>query len=156
MEEVEGREKVSGNVEVVSHLREIVRGTEKAMQKAARMVGGTVERHAKESCPVDTGLLRNSITFAIGGEAPEILSYQSNDRDKNGKPIEVKKGHYEGTAPADDDDQVTVYAGTNVEYAPYMELGTKDLDARPFLRPAMENFRGEIEQILEKCMKEIR
>ena len=143
-------------IEVSSNIHEVKRATEKAMMKAARMIGGTVEGHAKELCPVDTGLLRNSITFAIGGQAPAILAYQSNDRDKNGNPIEVKKGQYEGQAPADDDDQITVYAGTNVEYAPYQELGTRKLDARPFLRPAFENFRGEIEQILEKCFKEIR
>lgn len=147
---------MSGKVEVVSSLREVVNATEKAMQKAARMVGGTLERHAKEACPVDTGLLRNSITFALGGEAPEIIAYQSNDRDKNGKPIEVKKGQYDEAAPADDDHQTTVYVGTNVEYAPHQELGTVNMDARPFLRPAMENFKGEIEQILEKCLKEIR
>ena len=147
---------MSADVQVVSSLRDVVDATEKAMKKAARMVGGTVERHAKEACPVDTGLLRNSVTFALGGDAPEIISYQSTDRDKNGKPIEVVKGQYEGTAPADDEHQITVYVGTNVEYAPHQELGTVNMDARPFLRPAMENFQSEIEQILEKCLREIR
>lgn len=143
---------------VVSNITYVRKATEKAMRKAARMIGGTVAGHAVEACPVDTGLLRNSITFALGGYAPEIIAYQSNDRDKNGKPIEVKKGQYEGTAPADDDDQITVYVGTNVEYAPYQELGApnRNMDARPFLRPAMENFTSEIEQIIEKCLKEIR
>jgi len=27
--------------------------------------------------------------------------------------------------------------GTNVEYAPYLELGTRRMSARPFLRPAL-------------------
>lgn len=147
---------MSKSVEVVSNRREVERATEKAMKTAARMIGGTVEGHAKELCPVDTGLLRNSITFALGGQATSILSYQSNDRDKAGNPIEPTKGQYEGQAPSDDGDQVTVYVGTNVQYAPYQELGTQKMDARPFLRPAFENFTGEIEQIMEKCFKEIR
>lgn len=145
------------SVEVSSNVREVKRATEKAMMKAARMVGGTVEGHAKELCPVDTGLLRNSITFAIGGEVPNTMDYVSNDKDKNGNPVERQKGHYEGQAPADDDNQVTVYVGTNVEYAPYQELGAPNihLDARPFLRTAFEMFQNEIEQILERCLKDI-
>ena len=148
---------MSGSVEVSSNKIEVQRATEKAMKKAARMVGGTVEGHAKELCPVDTGLLRNSITFAFGGEAPQIIDYVSNDKDKTGKQIERQEGHYEGTAPADDDDQITVYVGTNVEYAPYQELGAPNANVpeHPFLRPAFENFRNEIEQIIEKCLKEI-
>ena len=147
---------MSNSVEVVSHLREVVNATDKAMQKAARMIGGTVEGHAKELCPVDTGLLRNSITFALGGQPPSITTYQSNERNKSGGAIETVKGEYQGEAPDDDDHQVTVYAGTNVEYAPYQELGTKKMAARPFLRPAMENYQSEIEQIIEKCLREIR
>ena len=145
------------SVEVTSHLREVQKATEKAMNKAARMIGGTVEGHAKDACPVNTGLLRNSITFALGGSAPNATEYASNDVDKNGKRIEVTEGHYEGTAPEDDKNQVTVYVGTNVEYAPYQELGAPNinLDPRPFLRPAFENFSGEIEQIIEKCFGEL-
>lgn len=126
------------------------------MHQAARMIGGTVEGHAKELCPVDTGLLRNSITFAIGGEAPNILDYVSNDKDKTGKQISRKEGHYMGTADPDDDGEITVYVGTNVEYAPHQELGTVKMTARPFLRPAFENFTGEIEQIMKKTLGDIR
>ena len=75
----------TNEVKVVSNITYVRKATDKAMKKAARMIGGTVAGHAVEACPVDTGLLRNSITFALGGEAPEIISYQSNDRDKNGK-----------------------------------------------------------------------
>ena len=149
---------MSGKVEVVSHLREVVSATEQAMRKAARMVGGTVEGHAKELCPTDTGLLKNSIMFAIGGEPPNIMSYRNNDKDKNGNMIDEVKGQYEGQADPDSDNEITVYVGTNVEYAPYQELGAPNanVNPQPFLRPAMEMFRDEIENIVEKCLKEIR
>lgn len=141
------------SVELSSNKREVEKEVEKALKKAARMIGGTLEGHAKELCPVDTGLLRNSITFAIGGEEPNIMTYQSNDSNKDGKQIERKEGQYTDKAPPDEDNQITVYVGTNVEYAPYQELGApnRNLAARPFLRPAMENFTSEIEQIIDQC-----
>lgn len=126
------------------------------MRKAARMIGGSVSGHAMEAAPVDTGLLRNSITFALGGEAPAITKYASNTESKTGEQIEQTEGEYNGTATEDKDGQVTVYVGTNVQYAPYQELGTVKMDARPFLRPAFENNENEIEQIIAKCFREIR
>jgi HK97 gp10 family phage protein len=150
---VEGGQEEVSDLQIVSHKTDVERAVEKAMHKAARMIGGSAVGHAVDACPVDTGLLRNSITFAIGGEAPAILNYQSDDKDKSG---EFKTGHYDGEAPEDDDGEITVYVGTNVEYAPYQELGTVNMDARPFLRPAMEDFKREYEQIVEKCCKEIR
>ena len=152
--------------EVSSNLYVVLKASEDAMMKAARMIGGSVEGHAKGLCPYDTGLLRNSITFAIGGEAPATGSYVADLPDDEGI---VKSGKYEGTAPADDPGKVSVYVGTNVEYAPYLELGHRQevgryvpaikkklkapwVAARPFLRPAMENNRAEIEQIITDCM----
>jgi len=143
------------SIEVISHVAQVKRATEKAMKKAARMVGGSVEGHAKELCPVDTGLLRNSITFALGGEAPQISQYTSDADPTSNK--EATTGQYDGEAPEDSKDEVTVYVGTNVEYAPYQELGAPsiNLPAKPYLRPAMENNQRELEQIIEMCLKEI-
>ena len=139
---------------IVSYRRDVEKATDKATAKAARMIGGAVAGHAAEAAPVDSGLLKNSITFALGGEPAAIEEYQSDNPDKNG---EYKKGQYNGTAPEDEEHTTTVYVGTNVEYAPYQELGAPNinLDPRPYLRPAFENNLQEIQQILEKCYKEI-
>ena len=144
--------------EVVSHKAEVGRQIMSKLKQAATMIGGTVEGHAKERCPVDTGLLRNSITYAIGGQPVNTPEYKSNDVDKNKNKIEVQTGAYTAQAPADEDGQITVYVGTNVHYAPHQELGapTINLPARPFLRPAFENHKDEIEQILKKTLGSIR
>jgi HK97 gp10 family phage protein len=63
---------------------------------------------AKQLCPVDTGRLRNSITWELG----TIM----------GLP--------------------TARVGTNVEYAPYVELGTRYMAARSFLRAAVTSVVG--------------
>lgn len=132
------------SIEVVSHKQQVEKATEKAMKKAAKMIGGSVAGHAIERCPVDTGLLKNSITYALGGEAPEKMEYTDDAGEQTGS--------YDGTAQKDDNHEITVYIGTNVQYAPYQELGAPNinLSARPFLRPAMENNTREIEQIIRK------
>lgn len=43
----------------------------------------------------------------------------------------------------------TEQIGTTVYYAPYVELGTCKMSARPFLRPAVENHRQEYENIIK-------
>lgn len=45
------------------------------------------------------------------------------------------------------------YIGTNVEYAPYVELGTYRMAARPFLRNAITNYQDEYKKIIEEGLK---
>ena len=46
-----------------------------------------------------------------------------------------------------------VYIGTNVEYAPYVELGTSKMSAIPFLRPAITDHIEEYKQLLSDALK---
>ena len=50
-------------------------------------------------------------------------------------------------------DKNTEVVGSNVDYAPYVELGTHKMAARAFLRPAVEGHTSEYKYILEYCMK---
>jgi len=43
--------------------------------------------------------------------------------------------------------------GTNVEYAPYMEYGTKFTKAQPFLRPALDNNKKNLLNLFSKIFK---
>ena len=45
-----------------------------------------------------------------------------------------------------------VYIGTNVEYAPYVELGTSRQKAQPFLKPAATQHTAEYERILKTAL----
>lgn len=45
-----------------------------------------------------------------------------------------------------------VYIGTNVEYAPYVELGTSRQKAQPFLRPAASEHSAQYRQVLKKAL----
>lgn len=63
----------------------------------------------------------------------------------------VDTGRLRGSITYDTDD-TTMYVGTNVEYAPYVELGTVNMDAQPFLRPALENHMDEYREIMNSVL----
>ena len=46
-----------------------------------------------------------------------------------------------------------VYIGTNVEYAPYVELGTSRRKPHPYLKPAAADHADEYRAILKGCLE---
>ena len=52
-----------------------------------------------------------------------------------------------------DDGEPAAYIGTNVEYAPYVCLGTIHMKAQPFLKPAVADHANEYRKIIEKELK---
>lgn len=47
----------------------------------------------------------------------------------------------------------TEYLGTNVEYAPYVELGTTRTRKQPFIKPAIVDHIEEYKRIIEQNLK---
>ena len=77
----------------------------------------------------------------------------------------VAEGYAKKLAPVDtgnlrnsithdvDDGEPAAYIGTNVEYAPYVCLGTIHMKAQPFLKPAVADHANEYRKIIEKELK---
>lgn len=133
--------------DVQSNRAEHDRRFDKAVKKALRLVGGQAERAAKETITemgaVDTGFLRNSITWALAGEAPNAQSYQ----DDKGK----QTGEYGDKLPAEHGGDYAVYVGTNVYYAPYVEYGTRKMPARPFLASSIKMSQHTLEELFAEA-----
>ena len=68
----------------------------------------------KEPQRVDTGLLKNSIAYAVVGKSAIPSTYSADGPDKDGV---VHEGSYSGIAPDEGEDKPYVMIGTNVEYA---------------------------------------
>lgn len=119
--------------------------TDDAIEKALEEIGITAEAYAKliatQKHIVDTGRLRNSITHATKSDTG-----QTNYSDNHGKTY--SDGSAKGTPEAK-----TVYVGTNVEYAPYIEYGTTKQVARPFLHPAVTEHVDEYKDMFKKSLE---
>jgi phage gpG-like protein len=135
----------------VDNRDEILGELDEAIDRALESVGMAASDYAAAKCPVDTGLLRNSITYALHGKEAAIASYESNETSKRtGKTIKKETGSYSGTAP---DDEKAVYVGTNVEYAAYVEYGDSGGTPRPFLKPAIMDHKDEYKRLAEDALK---
>lgn len=143
----------AGDIQLVDNSAAAKSQLRSAVRRALMVIGLKAERYAKANCTemkaVDTGRLRNSITFALAGEAANVSSYTA-DRGKGDKPPAA--GSYSGTADGNSGD-ATVYVGSNVEYAPYIELGTAKMGPRPFLHNAAADHAEEYKQIFADELK---
>lgn len=120
----------------------VVRATNKTAMQVYRDAKLNISgHHGMPLKAVDTGRLMNSIAV-ISSETGIVEDINSG---KGGKPP-VRKGQVEVKAtqadrikkPEQEQGSITSAIGSNVEYAPYIELGTIKMGPRPFLRTALE------------------
>lgn len=128
-------------VKITDNSDEILSRMDTAMEVALEKIGLVAEGYAKRLCPVDTGRLRNSITHATASY-PGIGTYQ----DKYGNVFD--DATVDGTP-----EKNVVYIGTNVEYAPYVELGTTRTNAQPYLKPAVVDHAAKYKRIFKDSME---
>jgi len=142
------------SAEFVSHIADVKAATDLQLAQAAEEIGQAAENNAKLH-----------ITEAVYQTPAGWYIRTGNLR--NRITHETVK----------DDDSVTIVIGSEVEYAPYVELGTgvyaeeggrqtpwryqddlgnwhqtSGMPARPFLRPAIEDHIQEYKQILESVI----
>jgi len=117
-----------GNIEYEWYGDEILIKGKRFISSSLFEIGLAVESQAKSLAPIDSGMLKNSI------------STQSKTEGSNTGEGIIKK-------PVDEN---IVLVGTAVEYAPYQEYGTKTMDAQPFLRPALDMVQGKAVTLIQK------
>lgn len=116
----------------------VKRAVRKGMRKGLKTSGALVARKAKEKCPVGMeekfvakkGMNASQVwTARIPGTLKKSIRYKIV---KKGTKVQVIAGGRSAS-------KLTAY------YAMWVEFGTKDMIAYPFLRPAIESSYGEIE-----------
>lgn len=141
------------DVEVESNDKEVQEALDAQIEQALIAIGMVAESYAKlpekdgGHMPVDTGRLKNSITYALAGQSPHITSYRA-DRGNDG-------GGYSGTMPQDEGGKIrSVYIGSNVEYAAAVENGISGKQVgKHYLRSALADHTDEYKSLIEKALK---
>ena len=133
------------DIKFTSNVNDILSALAQGKRNALTTLGATAETHTKENITadklVDTGRLRNSITYATG-DYSGIGTYTDN---KKKKYSDAKARN----TPKDDE----VGIGTNVEYAAYTELGTQHIAAHHYLKRAVTEHKDEYKKLTVQAIK---
>ena len=108
---------------------EVLKALEKQIELGMRSIGAEAVGHAVDGCPVDTGRLRASLTYAT--------SENSGGGD---------------SAPQGSPEKRSVYVGTNVEYAIYNEYGHKT--KKHFIKNSLTNYSGDYANIMQAALSD--
>ncbi len=120
---------------------------QKKVQLALKLIGEAAVGYATEDSPIDTGRLRNSLTYAtatkIGVAGNSAVNEAQDSTPRSLPPDNV------------------VCIGTNVEYAKYVEFNEKAKHDPPehgggkahFLRDAVMRHKGEYKDYAKKTLK---
>lgn len=128
---------------------EVLAALKDQMSVALEAIGQKAEGYAKGLCPVDTGRLRNSISHTISGAGEISRVYSDNGKASAKHSFGQTIGSAEGT-------EKTAFIGTNVEYAPYQELGvpSRNIKAHHFLKKAASDHGSEYAAIARQYLKD--
>lgn len=142
------------NIEYRDNTDKILELLQGAKRRGLEAIGLAAEGHAKKKITaegaVDTGRLRNSITYALAGEETHVKQYRGYKKGQGEQKRSVYS--YEGVAPGKKGEGV--YIGTNVEYAAGIELGThRKAGAVHFLQDAATGHTAEYKKLMEDSMK---
>jgi len=132
---------------MMDYSAEVLAALQDQVQKGLKAIGEEAEGYAKEDCPVDTGRLRNSITFAI-------TDYQSEANTNK---------HHDGTQDADvkeyktkaNPEANTLYVGTNVSYAApveYRDLVAHKVGKAHFMKNSIANHGEHYKEIMKAAL----
>lgn len=130
--------------DVLKALKNLPINIEKNIMVGATRAGANVVRdEAQRLVPIDTGNLRqsigltkrkqknrNEIVFAISPRRLKSLQFQG-----------LEKGNYSNKVR-----QLKLKKQVGGYYARWLELGTSKMNAKPFLRPALESSQDEVLQ----------
>ena len=118
-----------------------------AVETALLSIGEKAVRHAVKNVPVDTALLKNSLTYALDGQPTSITTYKADKGNATGS--------YSGTMPPESGNNRSVSVGSNVSYALAVETKemTHKVGGAHFLKNALANHTDEYEKTLQAALE---
>jgi len=114
------------DVKVTDNSEKILKALRGAKPRALEKIGEKAEGYVAKLCPVGTAE-STGIPGYRGGTLRDSITHTADDE--------------------------AAYIGTNVEYAPHVEMGTIYQRARPYLRPAVTEHQLTYQEIIRNELK---
>jgi len=136
--------------EVMKNIDKSVRILEGEKRKALEKIGWAVEEQVVHNIDrakaIDTGKFKQSIHHVVGSGT--VNKPGGKAKNKQGKLVEWTPY---SISHSEDDNTLTVADG--VHYGVYVEYGTVRMKPRPVMRPAAEERKREIQDILREMVE---
>lgn len=130
-------------VDVEDNSPKVKEAFEDAIKKSLEDCGIKAQGYASAAAPIDTGRLAASITYNWSGRGGFLHNYQAS----------VSKESFTQEVGGVDEFDHSVYIGTNVEYAPYVEVGANGRTPWHYLKNSVANHVNEYKDIIQKVLK---
>lgn len=143
--------KITGDDELIRKMQALGADMEKALERGVRQTANQVRNTAIRSIQSQT--VGTYVTrYSQGGKAYQHVASKGGDAPNtdtgalvNSIAVENKKG------------EAVSFVGSGLDYAKYLELGTKQMGARPWLMPALNTNIGNLEKnIVNQAMNMIK
>jgi HK97 gp10 family phage protein len=121
-----------------------------AAEQIVRNSAQNISDRAKQTAPVDTGALRQSI-YLNDGDASTYATSVSVARQLNpdAQIVNEVDPEFAISLSHGGSSGYTVVVGAGVNYAIYQEYGTRHMRAQPFMIPSAESERGNFEDAMK-------
>lgn len=134
---------MSITIKLNDYSKEVLDAVERAKKRGLEACGSNAETYAKDECPVDTGNLRNSITYQLDGDNAVQIG---TDVDY-AMFVELGTGHYS-----------LLGGGTQKDSWVYMaEDGSfhvaHPMQPRQFIKPAVADHGDEFENLIKDSFR---
>lgn len=117
------------NIVVISNREEVEKATESQIEQALEAIGQAAESHAVDEVTELVYDTPESPNYKRTGNLRQSITH--SEPNMVGKYVDV---------------------GSRVEYAPYVEFGTRKMKPRPFLKNAVTKYKTEYEALVKAIL----
>lgn len=116
-----------------------VTGSAELRRNLARLAGPQRRQAQQDGLEAGIGVLETYVKVSLRGPSPS----------SPGEPPGLDTGNLLGSVLVDEVTPMQAILGVHADYGEHLEFGTSRMEARPFLRPALDQHEGEILHAVE-------
>ncbi len=129
-----------------------VRGSEQLRRNLARLAGAERRRAQQDGLEAGIRVVETHVKVNLSQQGSGEIYRRGNvehQASAPGEPPAVDTGNLRSSVMVDDVTPTQATLGVHSDYGEYLEFGTSRMEARPYVRPAIDEHEGEIVHAVE-------